>query len=289
MELDDKVVVVTGAGSGIGRASALRLARAGAAAVAVADVDDRGAEETVAMVRGLGVKAEYMRTDVGDPAQIENLFAAAMGTFGGVDVVHNNAGVVSGDPPWPGTSLAAAQRVIQTNLGGVVYGTRVAIDALRARGGGVIVNTASVAGLAPFLEDAVYGATKAAVIMFTRSNAGLLDLCNVRVNAVCPGIVDTGMVAKTGDGTNPANWLAMALMMIDMVTPEQVAEAVLTLVRDDTAAGEYALIENPLSEQGRTFLLSEVGQSFLGSEQGKAFAESDQGRSLLAGLDGPSG
>ena len=244
MEIQGRVAVVTGAATGIGRASAVAFAGHGARAVVIADVDCDGAEETARLVERQGAQAMFVRTDVRDPAQLEQLMATATRSLGGFDILHNNAGLVSGDPPWPGTPVARIQEVVGVNVLGVMVGTRLALDVLRGRGGGAIVNTASLAGLAPLPNDAVYAATKAAIIMFTRSCAALRESDNVRVNAVLPGLVDTSMIAKTGDGTQPARWLEPALEGGIALKPKHVAEAVVALVQDDGAAGETLVVRD---------------------------------------------
>lgn len=241
MEIDGKVAVVTGAGSGIGRASAAALAAAGAS-IAVADIDERGADETVRHITGNGGRAVAILTDVRDVRSVEHLFAETAQRFGGVDIVHNNAGIVSGDPPWPHTPVERALDVVVINLGGVVIGTRVACDYLRSRGGGAIVNTASIAARVPFPDDAVYAATKAGVAWFTESCAALRERENIRVNAVLPGMVDTPIINKTGDGTQPAQWLSNVMQLAPMIKPEEIAGTVLELVRDDRLAGECRMV-----------------------------------------------
>jgi 3-oxoacyl-[acyl-carrier protein] reductase len=240
VELHGRVAVVTGAGSGIGRATALAFARAGTAVV-VADVDEAGAEETVGLVADVGGTATFVRTDVTEPRSLEAMFDAAEAEHGGVDIVHNNAGIVSGEPLWPDITPETLLRVMNVNLGGVVVGTRLAVPVLRRRGGGVIVNTASMAALFPMTVDPIYSATKAGVTMFTRACAPLAEE-GIRVNAVLPGLIDTPLLPKSGDGDRWADWAYSARDLMGLLAPDVVADAVLDLVRDDTAVAEERVV-----------------------------------------------
>jgi NAD(P)-dependent dehydrogenase (short-subunit alcohol dehydrogenase family) len=240
MEIAGKVAIVTGAASGIGRASALALAAAGATVV-VADVDDAGGRETVEQIRALGATASFVATDVSDPASVGALFAAAEREYGGVDIVHNNAGLVSGEPLWPAIEPATLMRLLDVNLGGVALGIRFAVDALRKRGGGVIVNTASLAAQFPLTQDPMYSATKAGVVMFTRACAPLAGE-GIRVNSVLPALVDTPLLPKTGDGSRWAEWARSAESSIGLIKAEEVADAVVALVRDDTAVAQERVV-----------------------------------------------
>src|SRR5436309_5278389 len=188
MELAGKTAVVTGAGSGIGRASALAFAADGAN-VLVADVVPAGGRETVAMIEDAGGKAHFVEVDVTNPVLLRDMLDEAEKTFGGVDVLHNNAGIVCGEPHWPETDGATLLRQVTINLGAVVAGTRLAVDYLARRGGGAIVNTASMASVLPLVEEPAYSATKAGVLMFTRTCAGMEATHNIRVTAVLPGLV----------------------------------------------------------------------------------------------------
>lgn len=243
-DLAGRVVVVTGAAAGIGRASAVAFARAGASAVVVADVDTDGGGETIELVTAAGADGRFVATDVGDPAQVEALLAAAEGAFGGVDVVHNNAGVMCGEPDWPETAPARIAEVVAVNVTAVLVGTRLAVPRLRRRGGGAVLNTASMAALVPLPDDPVYAATKAAVAHFTRSCARLRDTDGIRVNAVLPGVVDTAILAKSGDGVRPAPWMATMIGAVERLSPDDIAAAVLELAADETAAGETRVIAN---------------------------------------------
>jgi NAD(P)-dependent dehydrogenase (short-subunit alcohol dehydrogenase family) len=146
MDIAGKVALVTGAGSGIGRASAMRLAAEGASVVAV-DVNDHGADETVAQIEVDGGKAAATRADVTSVHDVKSMIEFAERTFGGLDILHNNAGIITGEPRYPENEPAHWIRMVEVNLTGVILGTQMAIPAMKKRGGGAIVNTASMAGI----------------------------------------------------------------------------------------------------------------------------------------------
>ncbi len=245
MEVAGKVALVTGASSGIGRATAFALAEAGAW-VAVADIDRAGGQATVRALAEAGGEAAFFEADVSTATGVESLFAAVEAACGGIDIVHNNAGIMTGDTPgWPDAALAKIHLVISVNAAGVMMGTGAGVRALRKRGGGAIVNTASVAALGPMPNDPIYAASKAAVVSFTESCAGLRESENIRVNAVLPGMVDTPIIAKTGDGVTPAEWLQPAIAAATMLQPEDIARAVLALIRDDSKAGVAEVVAQP--------------------------------------------
>lgn len=246
MELTDRVAIVTGAAAGIGRASARALAQAGVAAVAVVDVDEAGGEQTAELVRGDGADAVFFAVDVSDLDQLRRLYAAVTSRFGAPTVVHNNAGLVAGQPPWPDTPPERIVQMGAVNLTGVMLGTRLAIDAMRAAGGGAVVNTASAAALGPLVDDPVYAATKAGVVLFTQSCKPLKERFGIRVNAVLPGMVDTPMLAKTGEGGQPAPWVTSTLDLLVIMPPERIAAEVVALATDDEKAGETVLVMNDL-------------------------------------------
>jgi 3-oxoacyl-[acyl-carrier protein] reductase len=244
LDIKGKVAIVTGGSSGIGRATSVALGREGASVV-VADVDAAGGAETVRLVTSVGGKATFVRADVSTAAGIRKLFDDAEAAYGGVDIVHNNAGIMTGGSPnWPDASLEKCQLVVDVNVAGVIMGTREAVARMRKRGGGVVVNTASIAALAPMPMDPIYAATKAAVVLFTQGCKMLNETEKVRVNAVLPGMVDTAIIAKTGDGTKPADWLAPAIAATKMLQPEDIAAAVLEYIKDDASAGDHRIVGN---------------------------------------------
>ena len=241
MDIVGKVAVITGAGSGIGRTCARSLADRGAAVV-VADIDPVGGHETVSNITAQGGTAEFVQVDVSRIDDLAAMFAAATARFGGFDILCNNAGIVCGAPLWPATDPRLLMTQVVVNLGAVIIGTRLAIEPLRARGGGVVVNTASLGALLPLEDEPGYSATKAGVVMFTRACAPLRRTHNIRVNAVLPGLVDTPLLAKSGDGSTEAAWARQAREILPLLSPDDVADAVIEIVRDDTLAGHYRIV-----------------------------------------------
>ena len=239
------MALVTGAGSGIGRATAMALAAAGAA-VMLADIDEAGGAETRRRIDAEGGKACFVRADVSRAADVEAMFAAAEREFGGLDIVFNNAGIMAGQPDWPEMALSRIEQVMGINALGVILGTTLGVRMMRQRGGGAIVNTASMAVVTPSVHDPVYDASKAAVAMFTRSIAQLVAGDNIRINAVLPGMTATAIQNKSGDGTKPADWMAPAIEQFwhAALKPEAIAQVVLDLIRDETLNGECREVPN---------------------------------------------
>lgn len=234
MEIKGKVAVITGAGSGIGRATAERLAREGASIV-VADVDEAGGAETVRRIESAGAKAIFVKTEVTSESDTRRMLETATGKFGRLDILHNNAGVATGIPGFPKAPLAQWRRVIEIDLTAVIMGTWLAAPIMEIGGGGAIVNTASMAGLYPHSLDPIYGAAKAGVVNFTHSLAPWASERGIRVNCVCPGIVDTPMVRKGVEAAVKAGHKSWAPSNI--LQPEQIADAVARLVSDDSLFG----------------------------------------------------
>jgi NAD(P)-dependent dehydrogenase (short-subunit alcohol dehydrogenase family) len=232
--------VVTGAASGIGEALAVTLDRLGVGALALLDIDRDGLERVAA---GLTTARTSLHpVDLGDGHALTKAFDE-IGRLGRpIDFLFNNAGIPAGTPAWPDTGLDRIARIIQVNLLGVIQTTRLALPLMR-RPGGSILNTASVSGLRPYLSGAVYAASKAGVIMFTQSCADLADRDGVRVNAICPGIVDTAFLDKTGTGGKRADWLVERLKAGGVLSSETVARAAIELACDETRAGQFEVLE----------------------------------------------
>jgi NAD(P)-dependent dehydrogenase (short-subunit alcohol dehydrogenase family) len=226
--LDGKVALVTGAAAGLGRATALALAAEGATVVA-ADLDAAGAEAVAAETGGHAVAC-----DVSDLEADRAAVAFAAGRCGGLDLVHLNAGVATGCGVGEDFDPALYRRAMGANLDGVVFGVHAALPALRARGGGAIVVTASLAGLTGVPYDPLYAANKHAVVGLVRSLAPGLAEEGIRVNAVCPGFAETAIIAPIRD--------ALLGSGLNLIAPAAVADAVLALFAGE-AAGECVVVQ----------------------------------------------
>lgn len=198
--LEGKVALVTGSARGIGRATALLFAREGAR-VAVADMNKAGAEETAALIRGMGGDAKPMVADVSRADDVATTVAATVEAFGRLDCAFNNAGL-TGSQVGPGGLLTAEwseesfDRIIQVNLKGAWLCMKAQLNFMVRQGGGSIVNTASLAGLTGFKTQAGYTASKHGVVGLTKT-AAIEYAPTVRVNCVCPGFIDTEMLKNT--------------------------------------------------------------------------------------------
>jgi len=232
---EDKVVLVTGAGSGIGRATALQFADRGAT-VAVADISEENGSQTVAAIHDAGGEAQFFGVDISDEDSVEGLIADVTKAFGGLDVAHNNAGIEGTSAPIIEQSVDDWDRVIDVNLKGVFLAMKHELPVMREGGGGAIVNTASVAGLVGAAGLTPYYASKHGVVGLTRSVAVEAAADEIRINAVCPGVIDTPMVERftAGDAETIEQTVAPQAMK-RMGDPDEVAAAVLWLASDDAS------------------------------------------------------
>lgn len=193
--LHDKVALITGGASGIGRETALLFSREGASVV-VADVTEAAARETMSLVEQQGGKATFIRADVSKAADCEAMVAHAEKTFGKLDVLFNNAGIMlNGDDDAVATSEEVWEKTMAVNLKGVFLGCKFGIPALRRAGGGSIINTASfVALLGAATPQVAYTASKGGVLAMTRELAVIHAREKIRVNALCPGPLKTELL-----------------------------------------------------------------------------------------------
>lgn len=241
LDFTGKVALLTGAGNGIGRATALAFANSGARLVLV-DRDAAAGEATAGIIRQQGGEARFVAADVTRSAEVAGYVKVALDAYGTIDCFFNNAGI---EGKWAHTAEhdeAEFDAVIAVNVKGVFLGLRHVLPVMLARGSGAIVNTASVAGLVATPGMPAYVASKHAVIGLTKTAAGEVARHGIRVNAVCPGPVDTRMIHSLEAQLNPADPASVgqryqaAIPMGRYVQVNEIANTVLFLCSDLAAA-----------------------------------------------------
>ena len=231
--LKNKVALITGGGSGIGRATCLLFAREGAKVV-VADYVAEGGNETVRQISAANGPAVFVQTDVSKSADVQNMIGATIRNYGRVDILFNNAGIEG-----PSTKLANLKeedwdRVIAIDLTSVYLGIKYVIPEMIKQGGGVILSTASVAGLVGFQGSGAYAAAKAGVINLTRLAALEYADKNIRVNCICPGVIETPMVERVLGGRSREK-VVRTEPIGRLGRPEDIANAALFLASDESS------------------------------------------------------
>ena len=201
--LQGKVAVITGAAGGIGRATAVLFSHEGAKLV-LADLQESGLHETLDLVREAGGQAVSRTTNVAVEQDVKELIDLAIKTYSRVDILCNNAGITGDMASLESQDAEDWGRVLNVNLLGAVFGTKYVAAHMQERKSGAIVNTASVAGIRSGAGGNAYSASKAALINFTQTSACDLGAYNVRVNAVCPGLIETNMTKHVFDYASQA-------------------------------------------------------------------------------------
>ncbi|HEX8553479.1 MAG TPA: SDR family oxidoreductase [Sphingomonas sp.] len=247
MRFAGKSIIVTGGGSGIGRAAAILFAAEGGSVV-VADVTD-GAQETAALI---GDRAVATRMDAGSEEDVERTVALAVDRFGGLDVMFANAGISGGMANIFDTDVALITEVLRVNLIGPYLAIKHAAPRIAERGGGAIVLTASVAGIRSGAGSPAYSASKAGVINLAQVAAQQLSGANIRVNAICPGLTETGMTRPTFDYARDAGKLDRVGRLNPLrrgAQPDELAKVALFLASDDASYvnGQAIAVDGGLS------------------------------------------
>jgi len=249
MEFQGKVALITGAGNGIGRAAAVAFAARGAKVVSV-DQDRAAAERTAASIAQQGGAALAVTADVTKAGDVEAYVKATLDAYGRIDCFFNNAGIEGKVAPTAEYDEAVFDQVINVNVKGVFLGLRHVLPVLLAQRAGAVVNTASVAGLVATPGMPAYVASKHAVLGLTKAAAGEVARSGVRVNAVCPGPIDTRMIHSLESQLNPGNPASVAdryrssLPLGRYGTAEEVANVVLFLCSDlagDITGAQYVV------------------------------------------------
>lgn len=197
-DFDNKVAIVTGGSSGIGEAVARQFAQEHAKVV-VSDIDDEAGQAVVDSINDMGCNAAYFSCDVSDPEQVAALIQFAVDTYGGLQVMVNNAGIGGEQTPTADYPLESWDKVIGVNLNGVFYGTKYAIPAMLESGGGAIVNIASILGAVGFANAVAYVSAKHAIVGLTKTTAMEYAAQGIRVNAVGPAFIKTPLLSGLDD------------------------------------------------------------------------------------------
>lgn len=246
---DGKVALVTGGASGIGEACVLTFARGGAR-VLIADLNETLGEQTVAAAHQAGGDARFVRTDVADPASVQQMVDAAVQAFGRLDIAVNNAGIGGQAVPTGEYSLESWQQVINVNLNGVFYCMRYEIPAMLTNGSGVIINIASILGSVGFATAPAYVAAKHGVVGLTKAAALEYSRQGLRINSVGPGFIKTPLLAANLD-EQTQTYLSGLHATGRMGESQEVADLVAYLCSEQASflTGGYYLVDGGYTAQ----------------------------------------
>ncbi len=235
-KLDGKVALITGAATGIGRATALLFAKEGAK-VAVADCVTTEGQETVKLIKEAGGEAVFIEADVSKAADVERMVKTTVDTYGRVDILHNNAAIQGPRGPVEELTEEVWDSVINTNLKSVFLGTKYCSPIMLGQGEGVIINTASIAGIVGIAAMPAYCASKGGVIQLTKATALRYAKKNIRINCICPGTTETPMLelAIPADVAGREAFI-QAHPGGRFIQAEEIARAALYLACDDSSS-----------------------------------------------------
>jgi meso-butanediol dehydrogenase / (S,S)-butanediol dehydrogenase / diacetyl reductase len=235
--LQGKVAIITGAANGIGRATAVLFASEGAKLV-LADINEDGLKETLDLVKKEGGEVTGRKTDVSVEAEVKALVNLALKTYSQIDILCNNAGIGGDMAKLETENEETWKRVFGVNVLGAVFGSKHVAEHMMARKSGAIVNTSSVAGIRGGAGGNAYSASKAALINFTQTSACDLGGYGVRVNAVCPGLIETGMTKRAFDyarSTGKIEKMGYRCELRRYGRPEEVATTILFLASEEAS------------------------------------------------------
>ena len=242
--LKDKVALITGGGSGIGRTTAQLFAEEGAKII-VADIEEKGGQDTTTKLISAGTESLFVQVDVTQTESVKTMVQRALDRFGRVDVLFHAAGIFEAGLITE-VDEAHWDKIIDINLKGTFLVLKYVIPPMLEIGGGTIVTVASIAGFAPFPNNAVYVASKAGVIMFTKSIARDYGELGIRANSICPGPVLTPMIFRSAEkGEADLELLSERTLLKRLANPEEIAKVVLFLASDESSyiTGESIVID----------------------------------------------
>ena len=251
MELSNKIALITGAGSGIGRASSLKLASNGAKVVLV-DFNKETGEETLNLVKEQGGEGIFVQADVSNTEDVKNYVNKAVETYGRIDVFFNNAGIIQKFAPFTSVEESEYDRIMDVNVKGIFLGMKYVLQVMEKQGHGSVINTASTAGIRAEHSVAVYSASKHAVIGLTKGAA--LEYANkgIRINALCPGGVQTSLTASVTEQFEKGGYVPEELPNMRMgryAAPEELAEMVVYLASEKASymTGSVVVVDGGLT------------------------------------------
>ncbi|EON70488.1 SDR family NAD(P)-dependent oxidoreductase [Lysinibacillus sphaericus] len=251
MSNNNQIAVVTGAGSGIGRATSIKFAENGYKVVLV-DFNELTGLETLELIRHNGGEGLFVKADVSKVEDVQNYVKQAVDTYGRIDVLFNNAGIIQKFAPFTTVEIEEYDRLMDINVKGIFLGMKYVIPVMEKQGKGSIINTASSAGTRPEHSIAVYSASKHAVIGLTKGAAIEYANKGIRINAVCPGGIVTPLFKSVGETLEKTGYVPEEMSRVRMGRhgePEEVAEVVIFLASDKSSfmAGAIVAVDGSLT------------------------------------------